>query len=188
MVGGYGAAALLGGPPTVVCGVARAPASAQMPPSAQAFAAPPAMPSAPQPLTSMGAMSASGHTRPPSPSSTQEAQGASLAGTAALDAYLAQLAALARDLAREASGRCDAAALRRIRQRLTEWLEDLRSVGGKADLVSAVDALVTRLSSALAAPATLAVEAAAVAAELAVLASGAPPVPPKKRSRLAFWK
>jgi Ca-activated chloride channel family protein len=103
-------------------------------------------------------------------------------------AYLAQLAALARGLAGEASGRCDAAAIRLLRQRVTQWIEDVRSVGGSHELVSAVEELVTRLSAALAAAATLASEAAAVAAALAALAAGTPPPPANKRSRLAFWK
>ena len=112
------------------------------------------------------------------------------------DAYLAQLAALARGLEGEVAGRGDVAAIRRLRQRLVQWIEDVRSVGGSVggndDLASAVEALVERLSAALAAalaaPATLVDEATAIAGELARLAAGAPPPPPKKKSRLAFWK
>jgi Ca-activated chloride channel family protein len=103
-------------------------------------------------------------------------------------AYLAQLAALARELEGEAKGSLDVAAIRRLRQRLVQWTEDVRSVGGNDDLASAVEALVERLVAALAAQATLAAEAAEIAGELATLATGAPPPPPKKKSRLAFWK
>ena len=71
---------------------------------------------------------------------------------------------------------------------LTQWVEDVRSVGGLDDLASAVEALVERLSTALGTPANLATEAAAVAKELAALAAGAPPPPAKKKSRAAFWK
>ena len=88
-----------------------------------------------------------------------------------------------------------APAIRLVRQRLTQWVEDVRSVGGSRDLADAVEALVKRLSAALAAPANLVAEAMAIAAELATLAAGAPPPPAppenpkeKKKSRLAFWK
>lgn len=101
-------------------------------------------------------------------------------------AYLAQLATLARELAAEASGRCDAGAIRLLRQRLTQWLEDVRSVGADPYLASVVEGLIKRLSAALAVPAGLAAEASAIADELAARASGSPP--PNKPSRLAFWK
>jgi Ca-activated chloride channel family protein len=103
-------------------------------------------------------------------------------------AYLAQLAAVARALAAEASGRCEAPAIRLVRQRMTQWLEDLRSVGGDVALAEAVAALIERLSAALAAPSGLADAATAIAVELAALASGSRPPPANKRSRLAFWK
>ena len=103
-------------------------------------------------------------------------------------AYHAQLATLARELDAQGRGRADAAAIRVLRQRLTEWCEDLRSVGGKEDLASAVEHLVQRLSAALAAATNLAGETIAVAAELTRLANGAPPPPAPKKSRAAFWK
>ncbi len=103
-------------------------------------------------------------------------------------AYLVQLATLARELAEQATGGCVAAAIRILRQRLTQWVEDVRSVSGGPDLISAVEDLVQRLSAALAAPSNLAAEVTVVAAELAALAAGAPPPPAKKKSRLAFWK
>ena len=102
--------------------------------------------------------------------------------------YVRQLAGFAVDLDAQASGRCDPAALRRVRQRLTQWVEDLRSVGGNRELASTVEALVERLTAALAAQASLAAEVAAIAEALARLASGEPPPPENKKSRLAFWK
>jgi Ca-activated chloride channel family protein len=102
--------------------------------------------------------------------------------------YLTQLAALAVELGAQATGRCDPAAIRMLRQRLTQWIEDLRSVGGNRDLASAVEELVQRLSDALAAPASLSAETAAIAEGIAKLATGGPPLPEKKKSRLAFWK
>jgi Ca-activated chloride channel family protein len=106
--------------------------------------------------------------------------------------YLVQLATLARELEAQASGRGDPAAIRLLRQRLTEWVEDVRSVGGNDELASAVEELVQRLSAALTAPANFVAEATAIAGELAALAAGAPPPEKpekkKKKSRLAFWK
>jgi hypothetical protein len=102
-------------------------------------------------------------------------------------AYLVQLTELVRGLLAAASGG-QAAAIRLLRQRLVQWVEDLRSIGGHEDLASAVEAQAERLSAALASPATLVAEVTAVAAELAGLAAGAPPPPPKKKSRAAFWK
>lgn len=131
---------------------------------------------------------------PRSPASGATSKGES--STIASTAYLAQLAQLARELAAQAAGRCDAAVIRLLRQRLTEWVEDVRSVGGNPALAGAVEAQVLRLSAALAAPPNLVAEATAIAVELAALAAGAPPpetpetpkTPGKKKSRLAFWK
>jgi hypothetical protein len=73
---------------------------------------------------------------------------------------------------------------------LTEWIEDLRSVGGGRALADAVEALVRRLSDALAAPMNLAAELTAIADELGRLATGA--MPPEsgdaKPGRPPFWK
>lgn len=102
--------------------------------------------------------------------------------------YFRQLAAFAVALEAQAKGRCEPAAIRMLRERLTQWIEDLRSVGGNRELAAAVEALVVRLSAVLAAPANLAAEVAAIADALAKLASGEPPPPEKKKSRLAFWK
>jgi hypothetical protein len=103
-------------------------------------------------------------------------------------AYLTQLAELARGLLAEARGRAEPGPIRLVRQRLAQWIEDVRSIGGNDDLASAVEVQVERLGAALAAPETLVSEATAVAAELAALAAGAAPPPAKKNSRLAFWK
>jgi len=102
------------------------------------------------------------------------------------NAYLLQLAQLARELAAHAGGP-NVASIRMLRQRLTEWIEDVRSVGGQAALADTVEKLVQRLAAALAG-ADLASEAKAIADELAMLAGGAPPPEAPKKSRLAFWK
>jgi Ca-activated chloride channel family protein len=101
----------------------------------------------------------------------------------AVDAYLVQLGQLARELEAHAKGP-NASAIRMVRQRLTEWVEDLRSVGTHGDLANAVEQLVARLTAALGGT-DLASEAAGIAQELAQLAGGAPP---PKKSRGAFWK
>jgi Ca-activated chloride channel family protein len=171
----YGAPQSVASPMTVVGVVASPPASpAQAVPGAMASGAPTRVGGRQQYLESKRRR-------------TEGTDEPSSSGVSIDAAYLAQLAALARRLASEASGRCDAATIRLLRQRLTQWIEDVRSVGGSRGLVSAVEELVTRLSAALAAPATLASEAAAVAAALAALAAGTPP-PAAKRSRLSFWK
>ncbi|HEX7836320.1 MAG TPA: hypothetical protein VF469_02595, partial [Kofleriaceae bacterium] len=123
--------------------------------------------------------------QPPQPAKLEANEGVDVSA-AVNAAYLQQLAALAVELDAQASGRCDPAALRLLRQRLTQWVEDLRSVAGNRDLASAVEALVKRLSDALAAAAGLSAEVAVVAEELAKLASAASP--PEKKSRADFWK
>ena len=118
----------------------------------------------------------------------EEAEGAALEATpVSTGVYAETLATLAKELEAQARGRVDVQAIRVLRQRLTEWVEDVRSVGSDAKLADAVEALVRRLSAALAG-ATLAAEALAIATELATLATGAPPSAPKPTSRLAFWK
>lgn len=107
------------------------------------------------------------------------------------DAYLVSLGDLARELDARARGTADLATLRILRQRLSEWIEDLRSVGTHDALASAVEDIVHRLSAALAAGTSIAGTVAALAGELAALAAGAPvpaPTAPKPGSRLAFWK
>jgi Ca-activated chloride channel homolog len=102
-------------------------------------------------------------------------------------AYTAKLATLARELETLGRGAADPTATRLLRQRLVEWTEDLRSVGGHDALAAAVDKLVQRLSAALAAGGALAAELVAIAEELAKLTGGGPP-PRSLGQRLAFWK
>jgi Ca-activated chloride channel homolog len=145
-------------------------------------------PSAPPPANAASRMRPSpapGYAQPPRP--TEAAPMGDAPATIASTAYLVQLATLARELEAQATGRSDPAAIRLLRQRLTEWVEDVRSVGGGDALAGAVEALVKRLSAALAAPSNLAIEAKAIAGELAALAAGAPP-PAKPPGRAAFWK
>ncbi|HEY4245045.1 MAG TPA: VIT domain-containing protein [Kofleriaceae bacterium] len=96
-----------------------------------------------------------------------------------LDPYLATLRDLARDLASQTSG--NVAALRLLRQRLLEWLEDLKSVFPRLPPIWAiVDALVRRLTAALAIVDSA--EVTAIAAALSAAASQRP------ASRAEFWK
>jgi Ca-activated chloride channel family protein len=108
-------------------------------------------------------------------------------------AHVRRLVALALDLEAQIAGGCDAAGVRLVRQRLTQWIEDLRSVGGSRELAAAVEALVRRLSDALAVAMNLAAELKAIADELARLATGALPSDAgspggPRPGRPAFWK
>jgi hypothetical protein len=163
-------------------------------PPASLHAVPPAMPrpapAAPgpsQPVQRMPPL----HSPPPvTQAEAAEGAGASAAVNAA---HVRRLAALAVELEAQVAGGCDGAAIRLVRQRLTEWIEDLRSVGGSRELADAVEALVRRLSDALAAPWNLAAELQAIADELARLATGTLPPEPggaggAKPSRRPFWK
>jgi len=105
--------------------------------------------------------------------------------TLAASPYLATLEQLARELEAQGLGRADTTAIRLIRQRLTELVEDLRSVGDASDLADAVEHLVQRLSAALALGNDIAGESVVVAVELTKLAAGT--LPPRKPGR-AFWK
>ncbi len=124
---------------------------------------------------------------PQQPPMAQAKKAKAEAAPSGATAYLIALATLARDLAQQASGRADHAAIRLLRQRLTEWIEDVRSVGGHELLAATVERLIQRLSAALASGENVAAEASEVARELAKLAGGTTP-PPAQRSRLAFWK
>jgi hypothetical protein len=109
--------------------------------------------------------------------------------SAATDAsvYLAKLSTLARDLETEARGAASAGKLRLLRQRLREWAEDLRSVGGFDALAGAVDQLVHRLGDAIA-NSSGSSELVSIAQELARLATGTTPSAPRPSGRPAFWK
>ena len=162
--------------------------------------APPAAPSGPPPQSSTPPPSFA--QAPPRPSQAQpmparlehkedRAKSAKDEASVRPDAYLVSLGDLARELDARARGTADLATLRILRQRLTEWIEDLRSVGTHDALASAVEDIVHRLSAALAAGTSIAGTVAALAGELAALAAGAPvpaPTAPKPGSRLAFWK
>jgi Ca-activated chloride channel family protein len=141
-------------------------------PSAQ----PPARPLA----ASVPPSSASLPSAPPLEQALREA----LASPTVDAAYLASLLVHARELAARANP-VDATAIRLVRERLVQWIEDLRSIGGGAELASVVEELVARLTLALAHPATLAAEVQAIAARLEALAVGALR---KHKSRPAFWK
>lgn len=123
---------------------------------------------------------------PPPPAGSAAGSPPAKAQAAVATVYLGQLAKLAVELTRDAAAD-HATAVRLLRQRLTQWVEDVRAAG-HADLAAAVEALIRRLSAALAAPATLRAEGVEVAKELALLAAGTPPPAAPKKSRLAFWK
>lgn len=97
--------------------------------------------------------------------------------------YLVSLGTIARELAAAAHirGTYVTTTVRILRERLVQWVEDVRSVGGYDVLASTVEELARRLASASSG------EISAIAAELATLANGATP-PPKPASRGAFWK
>jgi Ca-activated chloride channel family protein len=101
-------------------------------------------------------------------------------------AYLLSLAQLARDLDAQANGSLGMGAVRLVRERLRQWVEDLRSVGGHEELAHAVADQVQRLGAALSSP-SFADEVRAIAGVLANIAHGAP-LPPKKSGRATFWK
>jgi hypothetical protein len=178
----------------------------QAPPAPSAAAIAPRAPSAPPSVGSPSHASA-----PPSPShmppqsmalgygsqASLESPRVIAAATDATDAsaFLLQLAAFGRELHTQATTRCDHAVIRVVRQRLLEWIEDVRSVGGLEPLAVAVEVQVTRLSTALAARTAdaLVAETARVAGELAMIAasrgplSGPSPTATTK-PRGAFWK
>ncbi|HEY5950021.1 MAG TPA: VIT domain-containing protein [Kofleriaceae bacterium] len=101
--------------------------------------------------------------------------------------YLAKLAIFAADLDAHARATPELGVLRLLRQRLTEWVEDLRSVGGHDALADAVEHEVKRLSAALVEATDLSTKLQTIAAELARLAGGGAPAA-KKPGRADFWK
>ncbi|MGN6106810.1 MAG: VIT domain-containing protein [Kofleriaceae bacterium] len=125
---------------------------------------------------------------PQTPSFWKSAKREAAESSDGASAYLHTLRLLAEELEAQARGRADAMAIRVLRQRLTEWVEDVRSVGGPAGLADAVERLVQRLSQALLANAGLPGSVLGIAGELLSLAKGTPPPAPPKKSRLAFWK
>jgi Ca-activated chloride channel family protein len=95
-------------------------------------------------------------------------------------AYLITLGTLAREL--EGHARANAVPrIRLVRQRLAQWVEDVRSVGGLDTLASKVEELAKRLATASMD------QAIAIAGELAALAAGTAHAT-KPPGRGAFWK
>ncbi len=186
------------GPPTIyasappINGPTGAPGAPRVPPSKLYLRAPGAVDAkvdagrAPRDTLQKKDMAERRREAPPKPSEPEELERAAAAPQDA-NAYLVSLATLARELDAQARGRADGASIRVLRQRLTEWVEDVRSVGANDALATMVERLVQRLSAALAAGTQLVAEAIAIAGELAVLAAGGTP-PTTKGSRVAFWK
>ena len=119
--------------------------------------------------------------------------------TATSAAHTRRLTALANELGVLVAGSYDLAVLRQLRQRLTQWIEDVRSVGGERRLTDAVEALMQRLSAALAGPTNRTTEIQAIATELMHLVTGATSASPPstdeapsnetpKPARPSFWK
>jgi hypothetical protein len=135
-----------------------------------------------------------GSTRYVPPRYTPPAPGIRSASLRAAPIDAVYLAQLARDLLDVANAGADPTKLRRLRQRLREWLEDVRSVGADhTGHVAAVDALVTALSACIDRNVDLANVAQKTAAALGELAAGHAAAPPAAmttaaRSRLKFWK
>lgn len=173
---------MVGGAPGMIGGM--------RPPSPSSAGAPPMPPGGPR------AMPPSHSTiSPPAPPRQRlemfddSADGGAPPTTTAADAYLTQLAQLARELATQARGRLDAATIRVLRQRLTEWVEDVRSVGHATPVAARVEALVQQLGALLAAP-LVAAHVLSIALELEKLATGGmpPSTTPVATARGAFWK
>jgi Ca-activated chloride channel homolog len=126
-----------------------------------------------------GPMSVGGASPPPPPASMPPREMSTVVKPEPISPapYLATLAELAAELARAT----EVMALRMLRQRLTEWIEDVRSVGGLDTLAAAVDHQLRQLLAVLDVA-----TARAVAKELETIVKGGGD--PPKRSRLAFWK
>jgi Ca-activated chloride channel family protein len=129
----------------------------------------------------------------PSPSSAQVASYdkvlpvVAVGSPAAVTVYLKRLAQLAVELDVEAKGAASAGVIRRLRQRLVDWSEDVRSTG-LDELADAVDLLVQRLSEALAQPTIMPSDVIAIADSLTVLAAEEHPPAARPDRPLAFWK
>jgi hypothetical protein len=114
----------------------------------------------------------------------RESEREETSGVADPSAYLAKLATLARELAAEGQGAANLGKLRMLRQRLREWVEDVRSVGGFDSLADAVNRLALKLDDAIAA-ADVSTQVAAVATQLANIASNSGV---HSSGRREFWK
>ena len=159
--------------------------SSPMPPMPGSFAPPPAPPKQPAPRLQKAKELTRG-AAPIMPPELERERGITRQEEAAdASAYLAKLAQLARDLETQAKAGANAGALRLLRQRLTEWVEDLRSVGGFDGLANAVAEQVNKLTAALSSS-DVAGEVTAIATELARLAAGG--TPPRSKGRVDFWR
>jgi Ca-activated chloride channel family protein len=179
-----GAAAPMGGMPGSGGAVMRTRMAPPAPGAAMARAGAPAgaMPPPARPASAKLARPPSPTMSVPAPTLLREAKKEAAATPTDASAYLAKLAQLAKDIEADAG---NVGKLRLLRQRLREWVEDLRSVGGFEALAGQVEQLASRLAAAL--PASdLAVQARAIATELAAVASGK--TPPPRSSGRAFWK
>lgn len=167
-------------------GRAKSLAAQVMPPPAPGSAMPAGPSSPPMSPPRNAAPRPSASMAPPAPppgiSYRQESAKKDEAAATDASAYLAKLAQLAKDIEAEPA---NVGKLRLLRQRLREWVEDLRSVGGFEALAGQIEQLASRLAAALGAP-DVDAQARAIAAELAAIASGA--TPPPKSSGRAFWK
>ncbi|HUS27801.1 MAG TPA: VIT domain-containing protein [Kofleriaceae bacterium] len=160
-------------------------------PAEKSIAAPRPAPRTPGPASN--SMSAPPSYRPPMQQAPakgkreaepSDALGRSASGDAS--AYLAKLQSFARELEAEARGAVSVGKLKLLRQRLREWVEDLRSVGGFDSLADVVEQLAHKLGDAIAA-ADVATQVASLATQLANVAAGGA-VPPRSTGRPAFWK
>jgi Ca-activated chloride channel family protein len=124
---------------------------------------------------------------------------ASAPATTPSTAHMRRLVTLATELGALAAGSCDPTVLRQLRLRLTQWVEDVRSVGGERRLTVAVEGLAHRLSAAMTGQRNLAAEVRAISDELARLTAGAsstdtgivpgaPVDPVPSPVRAPFWK
>jgi Ca-activated chloride channel family protein len=109
-------------------------------------------------------------------------------------AHTRRLAALTTELRGLAAGSCDPVRVRQLRQRLLQWIEDVRSVGGEQRLAVAVEVLMHRLTAALAGPSSLVAEVSAIVATLGQLVTGSLGAVPSNLdagagpARSSFWK
>ncbi len=132
--------------------------------------APAAPMGAPSPMTMQSRASAASFMRAKLAAPMQPKQGAAPPIDATV--YLATLGELGRELAAVTT----ALALKLVRQRIQQWVEDVLSVGGHEALANAVKAQLARLTLET---------CTAVAGELATVAGGVVPAAPKGRG---FWK
>ena len=159
-------------------------------PLGRSMVSPPAPAGAPPPMTMrskvgsrMASVASSPMSAPPMSRSAPPVKDDANKATEAIDAsvYLMALAELARELTALSAARPAATgmALKLLRQRLQQWIEDLGSVGGHEALTAMVATHLERLTME---------SSAEIARILAELAAGSVPAKPPKVARRAFWK